>query len=662
MKLTHFESKQIYHDNLVWLIAAQAASIVPLLRFLPTWITLIWLVSLLWRLMIFRGKLNYPGSLLKFSFAIALVVGIYISYAGQISAEPMVAFLVCSFVMKIIEMRTRKDALIVLFIAFIAIATQFLFAQDLLAGMYGFISLFVLISAWASLFCNTKITVFQHLKVGGRMILYASPMMLVMFVVMPRLGPLWAVPLPTAEGRTGFGESIQLGDIGNLVRSPEVAFRARFLVGQPASRELYWRGLVLDYFDGFRWSSRQLKSQRVENVNAAKVDGDTTVDLNYSVVIEPHHYQWLFTLGFPLQANSSQLSLSINKDGLLAAKKSVTQKSEYHVKASKYPPMMPISQQQLRDNLHLPDGYNPRARALAKRLVEDGSSGFQVVNKALKIFSNDFSYTLRTDEVRINAIDYFLFESRKGFCEHFASSFVFLMRNAGVPARIVIGYQGGDLNRVDNYFIVRQSDAHAWAEVWLEGQGWTRIDPTSMVAPERIESGVDQALMPEDRVLLASSWQNKMFRKLAHQWDSMGYSWNRWVLNFDTNKQKGLLSSIIGSADPWRVGLVIGLLAALILLPIFIVQYLRARPRFELHENRLVRPLMFALAATGYSKLPNESFPSYLRRVASEYPKIAQSLTQIARLYEQYSYRGCDNQVELRRQVRACCRQIKSII
>ncbi len=640
MKLGTLETDQIHRGNLFWLIAAQTASIIPLLFYLPKWVLLLWAIAIFWRLQIHRSALPFPSMFIKLFMAMGAVVGIAVNYSGQIGAEPMIAFLVCSFVMKIIEMRSRKDALIVLFIGFIAIATQFLFAQDLLAGIYGTFSLFVLLSAWSAIFHHDKLALRQYFFIGGKLVAHSAPMMLVLFVVMPRLGPLWAVPIPGGQGKVGFSDSVELGDVGNLVRSAEVAFRVSFNSTVPQLGDLYWRALILDEFDGLRWTLHDANSSLVPMANLPEKKQAIGEFYDYSVILEPHQYRWLFTLGYARAAESAQLTVQQNSQFLMLSKKPVMQKAEYRVLASRDIAWPNLTASEWRQNIQLPQNVNPQARHLVSQWLDEKLSVNAIMDKALSMYAKEFVYTLQTNPVKLNAIDYFLFQGKRGFCEHFASSFVFMMRAAGIPARVVVGYQGGDFNNREDYFIVRQSDAHAWAEVWLTGQGWVRVDPTAAVAPNRIDMGVSEALTQEDRKLLGGSWQFSAARFLAKRWDALNYSWNRWVLNYDGNKQTGLLTKILGSADPLRVGLVLVLMCLLLILPIAFLHWWRSRKKFEFAENKAMDRLFQKLAREGYQRAPGESVMSYLDRVALLIGPNGTILCALARAYEAHSYGG----------------------
>lgn len=648
MRLTLREADQIYRGNLLWLMAAQSAAIIPLLFYLPAWVTVLWLMSVGWRLQIHRGVWRFPSMLLKVVMALVAIVAIYASYAGNVGAEPMVAFLVCSFVMKLVEMRSRKDALIVLFIGFIAIATQFLFAQDLLAGLYSVGSLFVLLSAWLAVFHQRTLSVARHLGNGALFLLHATPLMLLLFVVMPRLGPLWSVPLPGGQGKSGFSDSLELGDIGNLVLSSEVAFRASFETPAPRTNELYWRGLVLDQFDGVRWT-RSDGGWRFDKLpSSLRASGEDTV--SYSVVLEPHNYRWLFTLGYPVQARSGQLALFRSPHGLLFSREPVQNKAEYRV-ASKMQLLSDpeLAEYEFRRYTRLPDEGNPRARALAAQWSDGAESETELIQEILRYFGDSFHYTLQSEVGTVNAIDDFLFESQYGFCEHFASAFVFLMRSVGVPARLVLGYQGGELNEDGAYYVVRQSDAHAWAEVWLDEQGWIAVDPTAVVAPERVDVGVSEALSEGDRALMDSSGITGFLgRAFMQRWDALGYSWNRWVLNYDSAKRNGMLRRVLGGADSWRVILVILACCALLIAPALIWYWLRGRRRYVREEDRWVQGLLSHLADKGVQKSRTESIPAFLRRAARRYPHRAPILREVAAAYEDTVYAQVDRQAELK--------------
>lgn len=641
MKLSVTEKKDIPRANMAWLMFAQSVSVLPLFFYLPVWIAVAWGGALFWRIQIHRGIWFFPSFPVKLALAVASVLGIFVSFTGQISAEPMIAFLICAFILKIIEMHSKRDALIVLFIGFIALSTQFLMAQDILAGLYGFFSIFALTSSWYAVYCSKKLSLLNHFKTGGIVVLQSAPFLIVLFVVMPRLGPLWNVPIPhQGQGRMGFSDSLKLGDISELVQSPEVAFRVTFEGRNPEVNKLYWRGLVLDDFDGVRWNPTILPSRKIQPPPAdlSQLSQNTLI---YSVVVEPHYYRWLFALGKPLFAHSGSDTLQTNAQNLLYSRNVVASKTEYQVISELRGVDVSTPLDDRARYLALPVAVNPKARDLALNWRSELEREDQIVTAALQYYNEGFSYSLRPNGATDNAIDAFLFESKRGFCEHFASSFVFLMRSAGIPARIVLGYQGGEYNKGDNYFVVRQLHAHAWAEIWIENSGWQVVDPTAAVAPDRIELGIVEALTGEDRDLIGSNWQAGLLHKLAQQWDSVGYSWNRWVLNYNKSRQDGFFQKFLGSSSPWRVGLAFSIFCSAVFGLYILIQKIKTRKIFKYPEDQIVLPLVKKLSREQLLRARHESFPVFVRRVAANLGQSDHAaLSRIAQLYEAGVYAG----------------------
>lgn len=655
MKLTVLEKDMIFRDNLIWLLSAQAICILPLLLKLPWWIWLVWAAALGWRVQIHRGRWHFPSAWIKLLLGVGCAGGIYVNFSGLRGVEAMVGFLVCSFILKIIEMRTKKDALIILFIGFIAVAAQFLFAQGVLAGLYGIFSLFILLTAWQAAFYSRTISLARHFRMGGALILKALPFMVILFVVMPRLGPLWAVPLPQGKGKTGFSDTLEMGDLGELVQSPEVAFRVTFDGVPPRAQQLYWRGLVLDEFDGSRWQAAALPARIIGERVPSGID-DASL-LKYSVIMEPHHYRWLFALDPVVAASSAQLTLEQDVRGLLSARRPVVNKSEYSAVSLKTDRGVeePLSEREQLFLTYTPEG-NPQARALAESWREMGYSPEERVHQALGMYSRNFVYTMRPPALGQNPIDEFLFSSRRGFCEHYSSSFAFLMRASGVPARIVVGYQGGEFNELESYFVVRQSDAHAWVEVWLDGVGWRSVDPTAAVAPTRIELGVAEALGEDERDLVGQvRWSSGVAHALYRQWDALGYSWNRWVLNYNKDSQQNLFSNLLGNNSPWRIGFTFaGLSMGLFVLYAVLQNLTFSRPS-QRDEDQWLQPFLKRVARRGLERQPHETLMQFALRVGDSEPLLGRQLKVIADLYEPAVY---GNNLQARERLRETLRRI----
>ncbi len=627
------------HQSLLWLIAAQGAVILPLLLRLPLWLWLLWLGALVWRLRIHAGKFNYPSSISKLLLSGLCLGALIFSYRGALGVQAMVAFLVFAFVLKLLELRTRKDALVLLFIGFIAVAAQFLFVQSLWATLYAIASCLVLICAWQTLYLSRPLSLPAQFKGSSALLVQAIPLMVVMFVIIPRIGPLWRTPLFQGAAQTGFSDSLAPGDIGNLVRAKGTAFRVNFNGGQtPPVSGMYWRGLVLDSFDGRAW---RLNSQW-QRPRAIKPEQTSAADiLHYEMMVEPHHYQWLFALAEPVKISSMSFPAGITQDGLIATRQPLSARLQYSVASMAASSLQwpELSAQQHRQLTSLPQGYNPQTLALAASWRQETSSPLALIAKALAWYQQSFYYTLQPALLGKHSVDDFLFTTKRGFCEHFASSFAVLMRAAGVPARVVVGYQGGTYNALEDYWLVTQADAHAWVEVWLNGRGWQRVDPTSAVAPQRVEQGINNALTATERELIAAgqltapAWLNSLRQRL----DATNYLWSRWVLSYNADKQKQLLQRLLGGGDPWRIGLAFICLMSL-LLALYTLLVIRPKWQRGTPLQRAVNKFARTCQRWDMHRKPNESIARFAMRLAVKQPELAASCQSLAEISERTLY------------------------
>lgn len=628
----------VAREKLAWLLTAQALVILPILINMPIWLWLVWAISAFWRIQMYRGHWGAPKSAFKTLLAAMCATGLYLSYSGKTGTETMVGLLVCAFALKLLEVNARRDAQLLVLIGFVICATQLLFSQTPLAALYVLGCVLVLLASWRSLYLTHPQATQLRLKQAGTMLLHTLPIMLVLFVVIPRLGPLWAIPTQQTA-KTGFSDSLSPGDLGKLVQSKEPAFRVEFEGAAPNAASLYWRGLVMDRFDGRRWHLREEWSTQPEKSTAVNSD-----IIRYSIIAEPHGQHWLFSLMTPLDANTTSNRIRLGSDSLLMARYPLAQRLRYHVSSALTVTWLQapsLTKTQRADNLRLPKNVNPQTYALAEHWRQQGLNDEQIIEQALQLFNREFTYTLEPPTLGEHSVDEFLFSSKRGFCEHFASSFSFLMRAAQIPTRVVVGYQGGRWNDVENYLLVSQSDAHAWTEVWLEGKGWQTIDPTAAVAPNRIEQGIDQALNEEDQGLIASRWQSSpLLWELQKRWDAAGYAWQRWVLSYDNDTQEGLLSRLLGGTESWRITLwLIGL--GLLGAGLFAWALLRshrqppARPETEAFK-RLERKLQ----QLGYQRHTSETVKQFLQRVSADQPHYKASLMGIVQLFESVAYRS----------------------
>jgi protein-glutamine gamma-glutamyltransferase len=642
-KKNHIE--YLVRDKLIIILISQAFLILPLLLNLPKWLWLIWSFAALWRVQIFRGRWHMPGGIAKVILTVSSAGLLFASYSGKAGTETMVSLLVCAFSLKLLEMNSARDAQLLVLIGFIIAATQMLFSQTPMAAAYCLLCLFLLIMSLRALHLTETQSVKEKIKRSGMIFLHTLPVMFILFVVLPRIGPLWAIP-NQMTATTGFSDTLSPGDLGNLALNNAPAFRVEFNGNIPPTKELYWRGLVLDFFDGRTWRinnpSRFLQTkQQIQNNNSATY----TNFIDYSVIAEPHGQRWLFSLLTPTQVNGSVNPLGITENSLLMLRFPLAQRLAYTVTSAldtqwRTPPQLSLQEREL--NTRIPTSGNPKTRALAQQWQNKQLTQQEIINKILALYTQEFIYTLQPPRLGINSIDEFLFSTKQGFCEHYASSFSFLLRSAGIPARVVVGYQGGSWNPLENYLRVSQSDAHAWTEVWFEGQGWQTIDPTAAVAPNRIEQGISESLNENDQALVARAWRSRgLLSTLQLRWDAAIFAWQRWVLNYDNDAQEGLLTRILGGAESWRIafGLIgLGLLGAGIFAFSLRCQ-LKPKPlRPEIIAMQKLEKKLLLMGS--YKRKINEPVNQFLHRVCLAEPEYQASLQEIAQLFEQIAYQN----------------------
>jgi len=635
---------QIPRYCLFWLLIAQALVILPHLERIPVWLIAAWLFSVVWRILVYQGRWSFPGGFVKLMLVITSGVCIMLSYGSFFGLEPTVAWLITAYIFKLLEMRSRRDIIVVIYLSYFVIVTQLLFTQSMPHVFY--------LLGGAVLITTSLIVLHQSadrpqlwapLALAIKMILQAVPLMIIMFLVFPRFEPFWSVPLPSHQSKTGFGNRMSPGDIARLARSGELAFRAEFEGTMPTQQELYWRGLVLSEFNGRSWlpsDDKKLDSVSMDYklVSASKV-------FQYSVILEPTQRHWLFSL--PV-AESSNNGVLYDRDFLLSSEFSLSRRFKYDVVSYVNVIREPhLERSRRRRELKLPDDFNPRARQIAHEWMNELEDQERYVARVLRYFNEKpFVYTLQPPRLGEHSVDEFLFRTRKGFCEHYASSFAFMMRAAGIPARVVVGYQGGTRSPYSNYIIVRQLDAHAWVEVWMAGQGWIRLDPTSMVSPDRIEYGSEETLAEEETFLSESplslihlrniSW----VRDLQFRYDQINHRWHTWVLGYDSQLQFETLKALLGEVTPQRMVLAILLSGGLVLAMIAIGLLLhRTAPKPD-PVVKLYKKFCRRIERTGLKRQQGEGAQDFADRLIDYRPDLRTEVGAITKLFMQLEYSG----------------------
>ncbi|WP_043315512.1 DUF3488 and transglutaminase-like domain-containing protein [Microbulbifer sp. HZ11] len=632
-------------ESLLWVFAAQLVVLLPHFAHLPIWLVFAWCIAVYWRLEVFRGRREIPGRVVKLVAVSLAVAGLAMTYRRWFALEPMVALLAVSFTLKNIELLSRRDAMLSLMLAYFLAATLFVFDQTIPYALYGVFSLLVITAALVAQQGSGSARAGRALGLSAKLLAQAVPVMLVLFVVMPRLGPLWAVPQNTSAASTGISDSMSPGDFSRLSKSDKPALRISFDGPVPPPEQRYWRGLVYTHFDGRRWSEPGITGNRWAG-RRSRVRGEGEQSLpavgpryRYQVIQEASHNPWLFAMATP---HSGTRGVRTTDEDTLIYRNPVGSRLAYDVRSwprDSIPAQSQLSAAELRRHLQLPDSGNPEARAWAVARRQEGMDAEAISQALLTMYNRSFTYTLQPPALGANTVDEFLFGTRQGFCEHFANSYVFTMRAAGVPARVVAGYQGGEWVEQQEYLLVRQYDAHAWAEIWLPERGWVRVDPTASVAPQRIRDGLQSAAAEEfmqDAFLPLH--KIPFVTRLRLQWDMINYRWYRTVVSFDAERQEGLLRRLLGEISPLRVAIFLGTPMAIALVALLIWLKLSSRGPALAPADRVYLRFCKRMARAGLPRNPGEAPGDYARRVEREWPALGLMVLRITLAYEKAAF------------------------
>ncbi len=639
--------------TLLRLLVVLVLVLAPHMTRLPTWEAAAVLAVIGWRAWAARRHFTMPSKWIRGALALAAFAAVYVSY-GRINGQHAgVALLVVMAALKLTEMDQRRDVMVMMFLMYFVCSTHFLFSQELWTLVYLLLSTVAVTTMLIeSNHAGEPLPLKVTAKRGGALVLQALPLMLLMFVLFPRIpGPLWGLPSDAGAARSGLSDRMAPGDIAALILSDELAFRVDFDGEALPQNQLYWRGPVFWDFDGREWSEGgpvYTAPYPVMLQGAA---------IGYEITLEPNRTTWLFALDTIDQSQLPPDSL-VTVDGRLLASKPVRERIAYRaVSHPRYLAVAELPDQHRRMATRLPRARNPRAVALAQQWRTEGRDDAAMIAATLQMFrEQQFFYTLNPPILGGgDPVDEFLFSTKRGFCEHYASAFTTLMRAGGIPARVVTGYQGGARNAIGDYYTVRQSDAHAWSEVWLAGRGWVRIDPTAAVAPNRVEQNLASALGAEESLPFALRRSgSRLFTQLEARWDWVNAQWNRWVLAYGPDLQREFLSRF--GLEGWR-DLMLAMIVALSLATgVFgLIALRRARPkRIEDEALRLWRQAMHRLARDGLIQRPHEGPQHFVARVIEQRPELSAELQALLASYLATRYAGhAEAQSGLAQQVRA---------
>ena len=650
-----------------WILLSQLLIVAFHVKNLPIWLSVYAFFIIIFQLQPLRrwlpNALYRPRSLqlIQYTGFIASLVGLYLTYRTAFGLDVGIAFLLLCAVSKLLELHTRRDGYVVLSLSLFVLAGLLLINQDLMTTLQ--VAIGTMVVLFAMIAQNDDGT--GRYRTLGLLVGQAIPLTIILFLFFPRLPPLWSVHLSGAQAKTGMSDSMSPGDFANLSQSTELAFRVEFSNQQPSQQNLYWRGLVFSDFDGTTWRANPRTSlwtpdQPIADwlLPTSKLSKRFTLAIipDYRVILEQTGQNWLFGLDYPI---TNQKGIGLTSDFTLRYWDTVNQRFTYQVHWLDDAPInLALSTQQRQVNLALPVGGNPQSRQFAQRLYHQAGDDPIAYTNAIAQWmrSQQFRYTLSPPTLGNNRIDDFLFATRGGFCEHYASSFTYLMRAAGVPARVVAGYQGGQLGRDGKSWEVRQMDAHAWSEIWVQGRGWVRVDPTGFVAPNRVEQGMDTvtqdagAKMFGEGVAGQISYQQfQMLQQARRLFDQASYYWQRDVVGYDQDRQRSSLFKWLNIQSVYQQVMVmfVTLVSVLALLGLWL--WWRRRRVWDRHDWIMVQ-LSNRLAKKDQTlaRQDSEGVLAWLTRLE---PKVTDkaAIQALAALYRQIRYQQpTDNKQSMR--------------
>lgn len=610
----------------------------PHFQYIPWWSISSIVILIFWRILIIL-KIAPPANKLL-SSVVTLLLSIFVykysnSFSGITAGSHL---LVIMTFCKLVESETHREHMLLITLSFFIMSTNFLFSQSIPTAIYMLICLFIAILSFINISQKSATLSFDFkIKTSAKIIAYALPVMIILFIFFPRVsGPLWSTKSDVTQAKTGLSETMEPGQISNLIYSNDLVFRASFKDTIPSNNQLYWRAITLWNFDGKKWD--------VTNNNESDIKILVyKTGYEYQVTLEPSQKKWLFLLDMPYKINrgyniNSDFTARLNKPSQSLLQYSAVSTPDYKMQTI-------LDLNSRKSALALPD-INPKTKKLAHDWKQNSKNTEEIINKALAHFAEQsFYYTLSPPGLtRIDSVDQFLFETRRGFCEHYASAFSVLMRSAGIPTRIVLGYLGGDFNPYSQMLAIDQSMAHAWTEVWIENKGWVRVDPTASIAPDRVEKNLASALKDQSNIPLHLQLDLAFLQKLNQMLDAIDNKWNQWVLNYNEINQREFLKYLTGSTFNLSElsHLFIQVLIALLIFSGLIYFTNGSRNRND-PITRAYIVFCQKLARAGYEKERHEGPQDFKQRLNHHLPSQRGEISRILDLYTELKFKAIIN-------------------
>jgi transglutaminase-like putative cysteine protease len=622
--------KDIYTLNnkqVIWILLSVTIAVIPHLPRLPIWFGIILAFVVMARWLTALKKINPIPKLFIGFITIFIFIAIIYFQGFSLNREISVTLLTTMTVLKLLETWKKRDAWMVVTLCYFVILTRFFYSQDLLLLFYLLSSVIIITHTLFVLQHDNNKSIIQKREIKETLSLLAAgiPLAALFFLFFPRIStPIWGSPDFFGEGKTGISEEMSPGSILQLFTDDSPAFRVTFKDTIPSNKDLYWRGPVLSEFDGKTWTTNRNK----EFAKRPFYQPQSQPIIRYEVELEPTGQHYLFALDYIFQP---PLIADVMTDSRLMSRIKINQLRHYRTSSilKKYNPDGLLSQEKLKRLTAIPKDFNPRTIALMQQWKQLNITPEQLINKALKLFAQDeFYYSYAPPALEGDTVDQFLFDTKSGFCEHYASAFTIMMRASGLPARVVTGYQGGIKN--NDYLLIKQSDAHAWSEVWINNKGWLRVDPTAAVSPLRVEYG-SQALMNENaRSWLDTSWS----RKLGERYDGVKHKWNKWVRDYNASKQKALFEVFgFDSKDGKSIAIILGIIMLSSTLIVLLFLYV-TRPRKKLkHYDKIYNKFVHLFYKNGLIKTEGQGVLSFAETAIKKHPKSKININEFSQLY-----------------------------
>jgi len=636
--------RSIPRRPLLWLAAALLFTLPPMFRSLAIWVPCLFLLALAMKFWMEPRGYRLRFAIFKLMLAAVAVLIIFASYNSLKGIEPAVSLLVVLISLKVLEAHTAREFQVMVLMGWVICLCGFFLSQDFAAAL-------CLLSAFALLLvaliqfhrAASPGALWPPLRTACKLLAQAAPLIVLLFVLFPRIGTGFRFEFRDLRAAgTGFSDRLSPGSIASLANSSDIAFRAEF----PGSNTrpigpMYWRGAVMWHCDGMEWRVPYAPA----SISRAPNQSPSGITIRQRITLAPHGARWMFALDRPFETPRGAMLV---RGDYIRSVQPIRKTRRYEVVSSPEVTRNDLTPYERKEALELPASISPAVRELAQSWVAQNSNSRAIINSALQFFrTQGFRYSLSPGEYKKDDLEQFLFHRRVGFCEHYAASFGTLMRLAGIPARVVVGYLGGEYNDLGDFFLVRQADTHAWCEVWLPESGWTRVDPTNIVAPGRasldlnsfLEGRIASGQMePRRSAFLARLARSAIFTNIRLAWETLNYQWDTRLLGFDADVQDVFLSSI-GIANHGPYFLIVEVLAIAVVMLVIYFGWMQLRTRSRVNPVKvLYERFCRKIACLGAQRHPWEGPSDFSMRAAQLLPHESERIRQISNTYISLRY------------------------